>query len=106
MLTEYMRTEKPYLDCDLNIEVVSKKLGISRHYLTQVINQSLHKKFFTYINEYRIEEAKKMLADQNFRNYSIIRIAYDSGFNTKAGFNLTFKKLTGLTPSKYRNNFL
>jgi AraC-like DNA-binding protein len=104
VLEKFMRTEKAYLDCDLTISDVSGKLDIPRHYLTQVINESLGKNFFMYINEYRVNEARQMMTDYNYKDYTILRIAYESGFNSKSGFNNVFKKLTGYTPTEYRKN--
>lgn len=103
-LERYMNEEKPYLDCELTIVTVSEKLGIPRHYLTQVINEQLNKNFFVYINEYRVNEAKLKMSDVTYRDHTILRIAYDSGFNSKSGFNIIFKKHTGFTPTEYRNN--
>jgi AraC-like DNA-binding protein len=103
-LERYMRDEKPYLDSELTIVTVSERLGIPRHYLTQVINEYLNKNFFVYINEFRVSEAKLRMSDENFRDHTILRIAYDSGFNSKSGFNIIFKKHTGYTPTEYRNS--
>ncbi len=99
-----MNEEKPYLDSELTIVTVSEKLGIPRHYLTQVINEHLNKNFFVYINEYRVNEAKQKMSDETYRDHTILRIAYDSGFNSKSGFNIIFKKHTGFTPTEFRNN--
>jgi AraC-like DNA-binding protein len=101
-IEEFMKNEKPYLDSDLTITSLSEKLNIPRHYLTQVINEKLKKNFFMYINEYRVNEIKKMMADDQFHDYSILRIAYQSGFNSKSGFNNAFKRFTGHTPSEYK----
>ena len=101
-LEKFMREEKPYLDPDLTISDLSNKLGIQRHYLTQTINERLQKNFFMYVNEYRVREAKRMMDDENCKDYTLLRIAYESGFNSKSGFNTIFKRLTGYTPSEYK----
>ncbi|RTZ46849.1 AraC family transcriptional regulator [Chryseobacterium arthrosphaerae] len=54
------------------------------------------KNFFQYVNEFRVEQAKKLLKETNSK-LSILGIAYESGFNSKTSFNTTFKKLTGQT---------
>jgi len=105
-LESYMRKEKPYMDGDLTIMDVSEHLDIPRHYLTQIINEKLNKNFYMYINEYRIEEAKKKMNDKMYSEHTILRIAYDSGFNSKSAFNSIFKKTTGFSPSDYRKKFL
>jgi AraC-like DNA-binding protein len=106
VLEKFMIMEKPYLDPDITISDLSDKLDIPRHYLTQIINERLKKNFFMYINEFRVMEAKQMMDDYNYRDYTILRIAYESGFNSKSGFNTIFKRLTGYTPSEYKKKQL
>ena len=103
LLLNYMLNEKPYLDGDLTIHDVSESLNIPRHHLTQVINENMKMNFYYFINEYRVEEAKNRLTDPKFMKFTILSIAYDSGFNSKSSFNGIFKKFTGCTPSDYRN---
>jgi AraC-like DNA-binding protein len=101
-LHEYMITEKPYLDPDLRIEDVAKALKIKRHHLTQIISETYNKNFFTYINEFRISDALKMMSDVHNNEMTILRIAYDTGFNSKSSFNRIFKNITGKSPSEYK----
>jgi AraC-like DNA-binding protein len=101
-LQQYMESEKPYLDPELTIKDVADRLKISRHHITQVINENLQKNFFTWINEYRVQEVKQRLLDDKFSHLTIVAIAYDCGFNSKSAFNSIFKKETGQTPSEFR----
>ena len=105
-LLKYMEEEKPYLDVDLSIHDISAELDIPRHYLTQVINGLLGKNFYTFINEYRIEEVKKLLVDEAYSKYTLTSIAFEAGFNSKSSFNSIFKKSTGMTPSQYKDSRL
>ncbi|MGB4843197.1 MAG: AraC family transcriptional regulator [Ferruginibacter sp.] len=100
-LIQLMDSEKLFLDSRLSIKTVADKLGISVNHLSQVINQQSGKNFFNFINEYRVEEAKKLLLDQLNQKYTILAIAYDCGFNSKSSFNTIFKKYTGKTPSDF-----
>lgn len=100
-LQEYMAKERPYLDPDLSIDDLSTQLIIKRHHLSQVINLSFNKNFFEFINSYRIEEFKKQAKDFNNDHLSILGIALNCGFNSKATFNSVFKKQEGVTPSAY-----
>jgi len=97
-----METEKPYLDRDLSIQNLSVITGIPRHHITQVLNEKHGKNFFTFINEYRVKEVISRFGDPANNNFTILAIAYDSGFNSKTTFNAIFKSITGLTPSEYR----
>ena len=73
------------------------------HHLSRVINEEFGVNFFEFVNQYRIEEVKSMIRNPKFDNYSLLGIAYESGFNTKSAFNRVFKKLTGTTPSNYKH---
>jgi len=97
-----METDKPYLNGDLSIHDLAQITGIPRHHITQVLNENHKKNFFTFINEYRIKEVILRFADNKNDNFTILAIAYDSGFNSKTTFNSIFKAVTGQTPSEYR----
>ena len=56
--------------------------------------------FFDFVNQYRVEEAKKELT-KGLDNRTLIALAFDVGFNNKASFNNYFKKYTGMTPTHY-----
>lgn len=101
-LISIVETEKPYLNRDLSIQDLSDLTGIPRHHITQVLNEKHGKNFFTFINEYRIKEVIYRFNDPRNNNYTILAIAFDSGFNSKTTFNSFFKSQTGLTPSEYR----
>ena len=104
ILLDYMESEKPYLDGNLTIHDLSLKTGISRHHITQVLNEIYGKNFFTFINEYRTREVIERFSDSRYDHYTILAIAFDSGFNSKSTFNSFFKSQTGQTPSKYRED--
>lgn len=101
-IDEKVISEKPYLDSDLNIYDFAKKVGISRHHLTQVLNEGFRKNFYNYINEYRLKEAMERIRHPDFAHHSLLRIALDSGFNAKSSFNRVFKNKTGTTPREYK----
>jgi AraC-like DNA-binding protein len=101
-LISYMEEKKPYLDRDLSIQDLSSLTGIPRHHITQVLNEKHGKNFFTFINEYRIKDVISRFGDPKNNNFTILAIAFDSGFNSKTTFNSIFKSQTGMTPSEYR----
>lgn len=102
-LISYVEGNKPYLDRDLSIYDLSRATGIPRHYITQVLNEKHKKNLYTFINEYRVKEVIDRFNDPKYNNYTILAIAYDSGFNSKTTFNAIFKNQTGLTPSEFRD---
>ncbi len=97
----FMDQEKPYLNRDLTIYDLSIQTGISRHHITQVLNDIYGRNFFTFINEYRVNEVIRRMKDPKNKNFTILAIAYDSGFNSKSTFNTIFKNITNLTPTQY-----
>ncbi len=100
-LLEYMKNEKPYLESKLSLKQLADQIDLTTNHLSQIINEILGKNFFDFINEYRVEEVKYCMADPNFRNFTLLAIAYECGFNSKSSFNNIFKKYTNLTPSEY-----
>lgn len=100
-LQDYFNSEKPYLNGKLSLSEVSSYLDISVNHLSQVINEQLGMSFFDFVNSFRVEEVKARLSDSNYENYTLLGIAYDSGFNSKSSFNSIFKKFTGYTPSQF-----
>ena len=100
---EGLKSEGPYyLDSNLSMADLARNLGTSGHHLSQVLNESLGKSYGEYINSLRIAHAQTLLIEQP--NVKIEEIAEQSGFNSKSTFNTAFKKLTGQTPSQYRNS--
>ena len=102
-LLSCMETEKPYRNPDLTIHHLSEKMDISRNHLTEIINEKLGKNFFEFVNTYRVEEVKKLLTDPAFSHYNLYALGLEAGFKSKTAFNTNFKKLTGLTPSAWKN---
>jgi len=99
-----MEDEKPYLDNRLSLKQLAELIDLTTNHLSQIINEKLNKNFFDFINEYRIKEVKQNLSNPKLQHYTLLAIAFQSGFNSKSSFNDIFKKNTGLTPSEYQKN--
>ncbi len=91
-----------YMDPDITLDSLADTLKIMPRDLSMIINRHFGANFYTFINSYRIEEAKKMLKDQAMKNITITEIYLAVGFNSKSVFYTFFKKLEGVTPTKYR----
>lgn len=102
---QLMEEHKYYLDAEITLEGLAKKLKMPEHQLSAILNKNFQKNFFDFINYYRTEHAKKLMSSDGGAGYSILNILYDSGFNSKSAFNRYFKKYTGVTPSEYRGKF-
>ncbi len=100
-LDRLMAEEQPYLNPDLSLRDLAKLMDLPANYLSQLLNEGLDKNFSEYINSYRLEAFKTKAAEPSNRHLTILALAYDSGFNSKTVFNTFFKKVMGMTPSKY-----
>lgn len=103
-LISYMKKEKPFLNPQINIYELAGMLNVKKHHLSQTINEKTGMNFFDFINSFRVEEIKQNLLKNNSSHLTLLGIALDSGFNSKATFNSAFKKLTGITPSDFQRS--
>lgn len=94
--------EKRYLDPLLSLETLAEEWSISTSTLSKLINTYSTGNFSDYINTFRVDEAKKLLDDPDFKAYTMVSIGLECGFNSRSTFYAAFKKLTDTTPKKYR----
>ena len=104
-LKQCMEVDKEFKNNLVSLPSVSKKLNIPVHHISQVINEMLGQTFFEMIANYRIEESKSILEDPSKEHLIIEEIAEEVGYNSKSAFNRSFKKIVGITPSEYKNNW-
>ncbi|MCB0495085.1 MAG: helix-turn-helix domain-containing protein [Cyclobacteriaceae bacterium] len=100
-LKHLMETEELFLDENITLPKLAEQIGISANNLSQVINDRFQKNFYDFINSYRIKRFKLLAKDPKKRNYTILALAYECGFNSKSSFNKYFKSATNTTPSEY-----
>ncbi|HLV32540.1 MAG TPA: helix-turn-helix domain-containing protein, partial [Chitinispirillaceae bacterium] len=103
LLKDHVESSKIYLNPDLKLQGLAAAINCAPHDVSQVINQNLNQSYYEFINRYRIEAVKKLMADQSYKKYTLLAIAQECGFNSKTSFYRAFKKLTGLTPVQYQN---
>lgn len=101
-LLDYFSSERPYMNPDLSMQMLSDALHVPKHQLTEVLNTDIGKNFFQFVNEYRVEAVKKFL-EKKHHPWSIEAIGYECGFNSKSTFFTVFKNITGKTPMQYRD---
>lgn len=96
----WFEKEKPYLREDLRLTDLQRVFPISRSYLSQLFNRELGQSFSDYVNQFRIEESKRLLETEP--SASIQEIAERSGFHSISTFRRAFQKYTGMVPSEYK----
>jgi AraC-like DNA-binding protein len=101
-LHHLMKNEKLYTELDLTIDTIASRLSVTPHQLSQLLNERLNTDFRNYINSFRVARAKELLVSESMA--SILSVCYSVGFGSKSAFNSAFKKITGINPTKYREN--
>ena len=96
-----MEAKRAYLNSDLSLTALAAQLSIPENYLSQVINQHFRMSFNDYVNNYRIEEAKKRLVDPSARHLTIEAIAGEAGFKSMAVFYRAFRKHAHASPPEF-----
>lgn len=100
-LEDLMHRDKPYTNPDLKIADLATMLGRSAHTLSYLFNQHLNRNYYDYINDYRIEEFKRLINEDEYSKYTLGALAELCGFSSRASFFRYFKKATGITPNEY-----
>lgn len=101
-LKDFIEKEKIYCVPKLSLDQLADKMGIKKYLLSQAINKHAQQNYFTFINSYRIEEAKRKLSDELYKDCSVESIGLSCGFNSSSSFFLVFKRIVGETPKEYR----
>lgn len=99
---EQLKKEKYYREEDLSLHKLAGYFEMTDKEVSVLLNKYIGLSFYDFINSLRIEEVKQKLVNPAYDHYTILSIAFDSGFNSKATFNRIFKKETGITPSRYQ----
>jgi YesN/AraC family two-component response regulator len=101
-ITRLMEKEKLYQETELTVQQLAEKLELPTYQVSLAINEGMERNFYDLVNTYRVEEAKQLLLDPENKNYTILSVGFEAGFNSKTTFNTVFKKFTGLTPTEFR----
>lgn len=98
-----MRHDTLWRESGLTLPALARHIGASVNDLSQALNEGRGVNFFDYVNGFRVDAVKKALTDPALRDRPVLDLALEAGFNSKSAFNAAFKRLTGETPSAYRN---
>lgn len=103
-LLSLMEFDRLYLDADLTLPMLARRMNCSVNHLSQVINSEFQAGFYELLNQYRIEAAKELLTGEPLRQQPIGQIAERVGFSSSSAFYVAFRRLCRQTPSEYRRN--
>jgi AraC-like DNA-binding protein/putative Mn2+ efflux pump MntP len=101
-LNTLMHDQKLFLDEKLSLKSLAELLAISDKKLSAILNQHMQISFYDYVNGFRVEDVINKMKDSSYDKYTLLAIAFESGFNSKTSFNRIFKKATNLSPSEYK----
>lgn len=103
-LKKFMVEKEPFLEPSLTIQELADQVKIPVRDLSILINHHMNQHFFDFVNEYRIKKAMTILKDSTKKEYTVLEILYEVGFNSKSSFHTSFKKYTNQTPTIFRNS--
>jgi len=101
-ISELFRLERCYLNPGLRLEQICARLQISPASLLKVLKKHGFRNFSHFVNFYRVEEAKRMMASEAYDIYTLEAIAEMAGFGTRQTFYDAFERLSGMKPAFYR----
>ncbi|PXY01696.1 hypothetical protein DF185_09515 [Marinifilum breve] len=104
-LENFMKDNTPYRDKRLTKAQLAGMMDWSEVQLSNVLRDGLQVSFNDFVNAYRVDEVKQKLKDPQNKDFTLLAIAEDCGFNSKTSFYRIFKKFTDLTPSEYLEQF-
>ncbi|MBT33103.1 MAG: adenylate cyclase, partial [Thalassobius sp.] len=100
-LLQYIETHQPYLNPQLSLSFLAEEIALHPNKLSLLVNEEFKMNFNEFINQYRLTHFKSIALNESYKHLSVLALAYESGFNSKAVFNAFFKKAEGLTPSAW-----
>ena len=100
-LKTHINQQKPYLNPQLTLTELAQQLNTSPAVISKTINSCFKQNFNDYINAHRVEDVKKRMIESEYQHLTLLGLAMESGFNSKATFNRAFKKHTQLSPTEY-----
>jgi AraC-like DNA-binding protein len=101
-----MQSEHLYRQEDFRLGQLAETLGWPQYRISEALQQAGKTNFFDFVNGFRVAEVSALLADPANARISVLSLAFDAGFQSKASFNRIFKSRTGETPSHYRRRCL
>jgi AraC-like DNA-binding protein len=102
----FFQDTKIYKNKEINIFMVSNLMQLPYKEVSRLINKNSNKNFNQFVNEFRIEEAKRLLSNPSFDKYNFTGIAEEVGFNSRSSFFTNFKKVEGVTPLEFKKRMI
>lgn len=102
-IAQIMEDSQLISDPEFSLQRLATLVNSNTKYVSWAINATYGKNFKTYLNEYRVREASRMLADSTkYGNLTIAAISEQLGYKSPTSFNQAFKRVFGMTPAAYQ----
>jgi putative ABC transport system permease protein len=102
-LKNMVKANRYYENPELSLGALAEKLDLHTHELSRIINTAFNKSFNDFINEYRVKAVVRKMQDTAYDHFTLLGIAFESGFNSQSTFTRIFRQMTGKTPMEYKN---
>jgi transcriptional regulator GlxA family with amidase domain len=99
-----MKAEKPFLNSDMKIADLAALTNVSSHKLSYIFSQYMNVSFYDYVNRFRVDEFKRVVAEQGVNSLTLSALAEKAGFSSRASFFRYFKEIEGISPGEYIKN--
>jgi AraC-like DNA-binding protein len=99
-----MNEKGVYLEPTLTLGDLAELTGVSTNHLSQVLNEVAGKNFYDYVNSFRLQHFLNVYQSKEYKNFTILALAYECGFKSKSTFNTFFRKNMDMSPSEYVKN--
>ena len=101
LVKAYFEVEKGYRRSELSLSILANEINTTTNKLSWVINNVYKKTFYELVNEYRVEDFSQRINQNKHKEFTLIALAVEVGFNSKSTFYKAFKEITKMTPSEY-----
>jgi AraC-like DNA-binding protein len=101
-INDFMEEQKPYLKSNITLDTLSELMDVPARELSAILNGHFKMNFYEFVNNFRIEEAKRIMLADTDQKKTVSDIFLEVGFNSKSVFNTFFKKNVGMTPTEFR----
>lgn len=104
-LSQALEKGKMFKDQNLTLRQLAEAIDTTDKKLSELFSQRLHTSFYAYVNGYRVEAFKEMVRSGQAGRYTLLSLAFEAGFSSKASFNRIFKQSTGQTPGQFKKKY-
>ncbi|MDT7831803.1 helix-turn-helix domain-containing protein [Flavobacteriaceae bacterium S356] len=101
LVNTFLDEEKGYCRPELSLSILANEINTTTNKLSWVLNNVYKKTFYELVNEYRVQDFLQKINKNQHKEFTVVSIAFDVGFNSKSTFYKAFKEITNYTPTEY-----